>query len=315
MIDAHLHYLRPEWAEALWAPERRRASSLWPLLQVRMPLLAEPDRCLQALDTRGVAHGIIYPELSIAPGPQIPGGATAALALCRAMNDTTAALVARHPDRLLGLAVVNPLGDREDLAELKRAVLALGLRGVAIGASYRGETIAAPAARPFLELAQALDIPIVIHPTADGAWQAPRDFGLDLLVGVPGDVQALAVRLFVVGTLDPYPRLRVVLPHLGLGLPALLGWLEAHTPPDQPRPMERARRLWADAATATPATLALAVETFGVDHILWASDWPLSATPPPGNDTSDPAALLGKLPIGAEGRAAILSENARRLFG
>lgn len=315
MIDAHLHYLRPEWAESLWAPERRRASSMWPKLQLRLVMLADPDLCIQALDARAVERGVIYPELSVAPGPQIPGGTAAALAVCRAMNDATAAFVARHPNRAIGLAVVNPLGGSEDLAEMKRAVLALGLRGVAIGASYRGVTIASPAARPFLELAQALDIPVVIHPTADGAWQAPRDFGLDLLVGVPSDMLALAVRLLVAGTLDPYPRLRVVLPHLGLGLPALLGWLEAHAAPDQPRPAERARRFWADAATATPAALALAIETFGADHILFASDWPLSATPRPSDPASDPAAMLGKLPLGAAGRAAILSENARHLFG
>ncbi len=315
MIDAHVHYLRPAWADALWSPELRRGSNLWPKISLRLVMLADPDAFLHAMDARAVARAVIAPELSIAPGPQMTGGAVAALALCRAMNDATAALVARHPDRLAGLAVVNPLGGSEDLAEMKRAVLALGLRGVVVGASYRGETIASPAARPFLELAQALDVPLVIHPTADNATLVPRDFGLDLLVGEPLSLTALAVRLIAAGTLDPFPRLRVVLPHLGAGLGAWLGWLEAHAPPEGPRPAERARRFWVDTATATPAALALAIETFGSDHIIYGSDWPLSATPRPGDALSDPAAMLSRLPIGPDVRNAILAGNARKLFG
>ncbi len=315
MIDTHVHYLRPEWADALWSPAVRRGSSIWPKISLRLSMLADPAVLVSALDTRAVAQAVIFPELSVAPGPQMPGGAPAALALSRAMNEATAALVARAPTRLAGLAVVNPLGGPEDLAELKRAILALGLRGVAIGASYHGATIASPAARPFLELAQALDIPVIVHPSADGGWQMPRDYGLDLLVGMPMDLTALAVRLIVAGTLDDYPRLRVVLPHLGGGLPALLGWLTAQADPASPAPADRARRFWCDTATATPAALALASETFGSDHLICGSDWPLSATPRPGDPTSDPAAMLGKLPLGVAARAAILAGNARGLFG
>ncbi|MBA3826208.1 MAG: amidohydrolase family protein, partial [Ktedonobacterales bacterium] len=177
MIDAHLHYLRPEWAEALWSPELRRSSSAWPRLFLRMAPLSDPTVFLRAMDARAIDRAIIYPEISSAPGPQIPGGAAAALTLCRAMNDTTAALVARYPDRLIGLAVTNPLGTSADVAELRRAVVALGLRGVAVGSSYRGDTIDAAAARPFMETVAALDVPVVVHPAAEVVPRPPRDFG------------------------------------------------------------------------------------------------------------------------------------------
>lgn len=314
MIDAHVHYLRPEWCDALWSPESRRSSAQWPRISLRMAALADPDLLLRSLDARAVDRAVIFPELSMAPGPQSPGGRPAALALTRAMNDATAALVARHPTRLSGLAVVNPLGDAADLVELKRAVLALGLRGVAVGASYRGETIDAPAARPFLELVQALDVPLVLHPSAESGWQMPRDFGLDLLVGMPMDLAALAVRLLISGKVEAFPRLRIVLPHLGGGLLTLLGWLEAHTALPSPSLQARACRFWVDAATATPAALALAVATLGADHVLYGSDWPLS-TSQAGDPLADPAVMLSKIPIGAEGRVAFLEGNARRLFG
>lgn len=315
MIDAHLHYLRPAWADALWSPELRRSATAWPRLFLRMVPLADPTLFLNAMDARAIERAIIYPEMSVPPGPQIPGGAAAALALCRTMNDTTAALVAQHPDRLVGLAVTNPLGDAAEVAELRRAVVALGLRGVVVGSSYRGDTIDAAAARPFLETVQALDVPLVVHPVADVVPRPPRDFGLDLLMAMPLDLTALAVRLMRSGTLAAFPRLRVVLPHLGGGLLALLGWLDATSAPGDPLPSVLAHRFYVDTATATPAALALAVAALGSDHVLYGSDWPLSATANPGDPDTDPIAMVEKLAIGPTGRANILVDNARRLFG
>lgn len=315
MIDAHTHYLRPEWLDALWPVAARQTSAVWPRLSLRQGLLADPGALLHAMDARGVARSVIYPELSIAPGPQIPGGQPAALKLTRAMNDSTAALVARYPHRLIGLAVANPLGTVDDLAEVRRAIVALGLRGVAIGASYAGVGVDAPAAQAFLTLITALDVPLVIHPTAAQAWPGPRDYGLDLLLGVPHDLTLTAVRLLIAGRLAEYPRLRVVLPHLGGGLLALLGWLDAQTSDAGPRPGIRAQRLYVDTATASPAALALAIASVGLDHVLFGTDWPLSAPPQPGDPLTDPAAMIAELPLEPAEQTALLAGNALALFG
>ncbi len=315
MIDAHLHYLWPAWADALWSPELRRSATAWPRLFLRMVPLADPELFLRAMDARAIDRAVLSPEMSSPPGPHIPGGAAAALTLCRTMNEATAALVARHPDRLIGLAVVNPLGDAADVAELRRAVVALGLRGVVVGSSYRGDTIDAAAARPFLETVQALDVPLVVHPVAEVMPRPPRDFGLDLLMGMPLDLTALAVRLMRSGTLAAFPRLRIVLPHLGGGLLALLGWLDATRAPGEPLPSVLAQRFFVDTATATPAALAMAVAALGSDHVLYGSDWPLSTTANPGDPATDPIAMIDKLAVGPAGRAAILAGNAQQLFG
>lgn len=314
MIDAHTHYLRPEWLDALWPASARQTSALWPKLTLRQRLLGDPGALLHAMDARGVERSVIYPELSIAPGPQIPGGQTAALKLIRAMNDTTAALVARYPHRLIGLAVANPLGTADDLAEVRRAIVALGMRGVAVGASYHGVGVDAPAAHPFLTLIAALDVPLVIHPTAAQSWTGPRDYGLDLLLGVPHELTLAAVRLLISGRLAEFPRLRVVLPHLGGGLLALLGWLDAQTSNAGPRPGVRAQRLYVDTATASPAALALAVAALGVEHVLFGSDWPLSPSPQPGDPLSDPAAMIAELSLDPAEQAALLGGTARTLF-
>ncbi len=315
MLDAHVHYLRREWAEALWTPELRRSSSLWPRLGLRLPQLADAAHVLATMDARGVERAVIFPELSVAPGPQMPGGQPAALALTRSMNDMTAALETRYPDRFWGLAVVNPLGNPEDLAELRRAVVALGLHGVVVGASYRGATIDTPAARPFLTTVEALDVPLVIHPTVGGSGQAPRDLSLDLLLGVPMDLTQVAIRLIVSGRLTEFPRLRVVLPHLGGGLLALLGWLDALTDELRPRPAVRARRFWVDTATASPEALIGVIKSLGADHVMFGTDWPLSSPVSSGDPQNDPATLLDTLTLTPEDRAAMLGLTARQLFG
>jgi predicted TIM-barrel fold metal-dependent hydrolase len=307
MIDSHMHYLRPEWLDALWSPDIRRNSSLWPRVFLQMPTLTDPAALLYALDARGVERGMLLPELSIAPGPQTPGGQAAALALTRAMNDATAALVARHPDRFGGYAVINPFGDEADILELRRAYSALRLRGVAVGATYRGETIASPAAHRMLAEIEFLGLPLLVHPTAGGGWQQPRDFGLDLLLGVPWDLAATALKLILTGTLDAFPRLRIILPHLGLGLPALLSWCESNAPEHATALRQGMHRFWLDTATATSPTISQALALTGAEHVLFASDWPMSPE-------RDPADLLAGLPLGPDGRANILHENAARLF-
>ena len=314
MLDAHIHYLLPTWAEQLWAPEVRQISTLWPRLQLRQHLLADPELALAALDARGVRHAVISPEMSCPPGPQTPGGPTAALALTRAMNHATAALVARYPDRLRGLAVVNPLGSDADLEELQHAIVALGLHGVIVGASYRGVAIDAAAAQPFLGLVEALDVPLFIHPTVAGGVQTPRDFGLDALLAMPFDLTQTGVRLIVSGRLQQYARLRVVLTHLGGALPSLLGWLDMLATPVGPRPAIAARRFWVDTATASPAALAQAVAVFGAEHVLLGTDWPLSTAPHLHDSQTDPAAIIRQAALTPLERAAILEGTALALF-
>ncbi len=315
IVDAHAHYLRLEWLDRLWPRDLRRESSLWPRLQLRLGLLTDLSVLVTALDARGYDRAVIFPELSVAPGPQIPGGATAALALTRAMNDATAALVAQHPDRLIGLAVVNPLGGAEDLAEMRRAVVAQGLRGVAVGSSYAGATIAAPAARPFLALAEALGAPVVVHPAVGGDWQKQHDFGVDLTAGVPMDVTALAARLLTSGRLTEFPRLSVVLTHLGGGLLAMLGWLDAVAPAQGPRPGRRARGFYGDRAPASRAARARAGATLGADHVLLGTDWPLTPPARAGDPLSDPLAMVEHSALGQDERALVLGAAAHQLFG
>ncbi len=344
MIDIHVHHTRHDWLDALWSPHLRRTATLWPRIQMRAATFATPDAISAALRARGVAGAILSPELSVAPGPQIAGGNDAALRITRAMNDATAQMVESDPLIRAGLAVCNPFGGAADLAELRRAVLGLGLRGVIVGASYGGQGLDAPAARPLLELVATLQIPLVIHPTVDSPYAANRDFGLDLLVGMPAGMLAAVIRLLTVGVLDDLPGLTIILTHLGMGLAALLPWLDAQSPGARAHDgrtagnglsasfAERARRLYVDTATGGGSSgpgpsgsvavgaLGLAVAAFGVDHLLYGTDWPLSTNALAGDPLRDPAAQsaqdlpIGHLPIGPDGRQAILEGTATRLF-
>jgi predicted TIM-barrel fold metal-dependent hydrolase len=308
MIDVHRHYLLPEWAEQLW-PADTRGSSFWPKLGILQGLLADPALSLAAMEMRSIEHGLIYPDLSCAPGPQTPGGSTAALKLIQKMNDMTARIVDRFPGHFIGIAVANPLGNQNDLAETRRAIVALGLQGIAVASSYRGISIDVPAARPFLDLVTALDVPLILHPTADGAYRQPRDYGMDLLLGMPTELAAAAIRLIVSGRLAEFPRLKVVLPHLGGGLLMLLEWLDVSVTTVTPRPMIQAQRFYFDTAASTAETIAFAARVVGADRLMYGSDWPFS----PSADM--PLETLDKLPLTPLEKAAIGQGTAQQLFG
>ena len=123
--------------------------------------LADPERLIAETDAAGLDRRVMSPPpftYRYWDHPQ------ATLELHRHLNDATAALVERHPDRLVGLATV-PLQDT-DLAvgELRRAREELGLVGVTLGTNVAGGNIADEARRPLLAAANDTGTPILVHP-------------------------------------------------------------------------------------------------------------------------------------------------------
>ena len=99
-----------------------------------------------------------------------------------AMNDDLAALVARHPGRIHGLASVDAYDGDRAAREAERAIRELGLRGLFVDCARGDLLIDAPQARPTLEVAARLGVPVFVHPVApqpltqaDGSLWADRD--------------------------------------------------------------------------------------------------------------------------------------------
>src|SRR5579885_2371001 len=85
-------------------------------------------------------------------------------ALARDCNDAMAEIVRAHPDRFAGFALLAWQDPEAAAAELERAVTSLGMKGVMVNGITNGHFLDHPGFQPVLAAAEALDVPIYLHP-------------------------------------------------------------------------------------------------------------------------------------------------------
>ena len=184
-------------------------------------LLELGDMRLQEMDENGIDMQLLS---LTAPGVQVFDADTGT-ALARESNDILVETVNNNPTRYAGLAAVAPQAPKSAAKELERAV-GLGLKGAIINSHTKGEYLDAVAYRPILEAAESLDVPIYIHPNAVApsmiAPFAERNMA-EAFWGFQTETALHALRLIVTGTFDRFPNLKIVLGHLGEGIPF---WLD-----------------------------------------------------------------------------------------
>ena len=175
------------------------------------------------------ATGIHMQILSLtSPGVQIFDAATGT-ALARATNDELAAAIAAYPTRYAGLAAIAPQNPAAAAQELERGVQALGLKGAIVNSHTQGEYLDDEKFWDIFAAAEALDVPIYIHPnTPSNDMIKPfMARGLDGAVfGFAVETGLHALRLVVSGVFDRFPKLNIVLGHLGEGLPYWLSRID-----------------------------------------------------------------------------------------
>jgi 5-carboxyvanillate decarboxylase len=119
------------------------------------------DLRLGDMDATGIARQILS---LTAPGVQVFEAADG-VALARTSNDFLVDAVRRHPDRFSGLAAIAPQDPGAAARELERGVRTLGLKGAIINSHTRGEYLDDEKFWAIFEAAEALDVPVYIHPS------------------------------------------------------------------------------------------------------------------------------------------------------
>jgi 2,3-dihydroxybenzoate decarboxylase len=250
------------------------------------------QRRIDDMDATGVAMQI----LSItSPGVQIFDAAEGT-ALARAANDELAAAVAAHPTRYAGLAAIAPQDPQAAAKELERSVTQLGLKGAIVNSHTRGEYLDDPKFYDILAAAEALDVPVYIHPnTPPNAMIKPfMERGLDGAVfGFAVETGLHALRLVVAGVFDRFPRLKIVLGHLGEGLPYWLFRIDfmhgasvrANRYASQPKLERKASEYLRDNFYYTTSGMAwtppirYVQDVMGMDRVMYAMDYPYQFIP------------------------------------
>lgn len=274
---------------------------------------------LEDMNVAGIDRQLL---LLSSPGVQVldPG---AARELSVLVNDRLASAITRHPGRFSGLAAIPPQDPKFAAAELERAVCRLGLRGAVINSHTRGAYLDEERFEPILDAAERLDVPIYIHPRAPSpAMVGPfLDQGLvGAIWGYAAEVALHALRLIFSGVFDRHPGLRLVIGHMGEGIPFFLDRIDTHhrngggrgprARPLRRRPSEYFREHFHVTTSGMnwgPA-LRLAIDVLGSERVLFAADYPFE-------DANAAVARIGAFPLSESERTAILSDNASRVFG
>jgi predicted TIM-barrel fold metal-dependent hydrolase len=180
--------------------------------------LVDFDLRLRVMDASGVdVHLLSF----TAPGMQMHGKSRGT-ELAAQYNDELFEIINRRPDRFAGLGSVAPQDPERAAREIERIMGPLGLSGVVINSHTYGRYLDEPEFEPILAAAEASGATIYLHPRVPSpAMLAPyNEYGmLAALWGFAAEAGTHALRLIMSGAFDRFPRLRIVLGHLGEALP------------------------------------------------------------------------------------------------
>ena len=292
--------------------------------EVRSRILDIHDRRLHEMDQHGMDMMILSlnaPAIQAIPDPK------RAYETARRANDFLAEQVQKRPDRFQGLAAL-PMQDPEIAAqELQRCVKDFGFRGALVnGFSQVGDADTTvyydlPQYRPFWGVVHALDVPFYLHPRNPLPSQAKIYEGHRWLLGptwaFAQETAVHALRLMGSGLFDTYPRLAIILGHMGEGLTFGMwrvdncnAWIEnRHSYPAKKKIAEYFHGNFYITTSGNHRTQALinAMLEVGADRIMFSTDWPF--------ENVDHAAIwFDACPISTADRMKIGRANAERLF-
>ena len=277
------------------------------------------DERLADMDASGIAMQLVF---LTAPGVQVFDASTA-VALARDVNDELIQHVRDHPDRYAALATIAPQDPAAAVKEMQRAI-GMGFKGVVINSHTQGEYLDEAKYWPIFEAAQALDVPVYIHPNTPPASMI-QPF---LARGLDGAIYGFAVetglhllRLVVGGVFDRFPKLKIAVGHLGEGLPFWLFRLDfmhrsmviseryPGAKPLQKKPSDYLREnVWVTTSGMQWApAIRFCQEVLGFERVLYAMDYPYQFVP-------EEVKVTDELPITEAQRRMLYETNVSRLF-
>jgi aminocarboxymuconate-semialdehyde decarboxylase len=237
--------------------------------------------------------------------------------LVRAINDGYAALQSAYPDRVAGLGML-PLRDAEAaVAEVDRIATELELCGLAVPTSVVGEKLSVPRLEPVFDRVDDHGLTVFVHPHGNALSDdlADDESFLNPLVVFPIETTCQVVRLIYDGFFDRHD-FDVVLSHMGGALLQLAGRFErARSEIDDPaarpdRPiLEYVREFYYDCISFHRPALRAAIETVGVEHLVFGTDYPFDE-----EDTRTIVADVAAVVPDESDRERLMRSTARELF-
>jgi 5-carboxyvanillate decarboxylase len=283
-------------------------------------LLDVGERRLGDMDVAGIDKQLL---LLTSPGVQVFDAATA-VAVAANSNDQVSEIVRNKPDRFAALAAIAPQDPQAAAKELERSVNRLKLKGAVINSHTLGELLADRKFWPIFEAAAALNVPVYLHPNTP-----PKDMiGPLLQYGLDGAIYGFAVEcgmhvlaLITSGVFDRFPELRLVVGHLGEGLPFWMFRLDfmhrAQVTAKRYKCLQPLQRKVSDylreniyfttSGMAWEPAVMFTRSVVGADRVLYAMDYPYQYVP-------EEVVAMERLPLTVPEKAAFFQHNAEAVF-
>ena len=317
-ITLEEHFSTPEFLEAtarLW--EGDPAVNFWKanrdkLIDTGKDRIADMDAAgidLQVLSLSGIGMDKLDPPT--------------ATVLARDTNDSLASAVRAHPDRFAAFATVALQEPEKAALEFERSVKQLGFKGVMVNGTSDGMFLDHARFTPLFETAQALDVPIYLHPAPPPEEVRKEYYGdlpsnLGFILSTAGwgwhvETGLHCLRLIVSGLFDRFPKLKIIIGHMGEALPYYIvranDFLAQSTKHLQ-RPISEYFHehfyITTSGCFSLPPFLC-ALQVVGAERILFSVDYPFAAN-------TLGRAFLDSLPVSQEEMAQITHKNAERLL-
>lgn len=315
-IDLEEHFGIPDTIE-----DSRRFCFPEAWAELKKKLLDVQEMRLNMMDENGIELMLLSLN---APAVQARHNRKEAIEIARRANDFLAEQVAKQPKRFAGLAAL-PMQDPDAATlELQRTVRDYGFKGALVNSHSRVDTEDSMVYydiaeyRPFWEEAEKLDVPFYLHPSCPPISQQKMLEGHPWLLGSSWgfsvETATHALRLMGSGLFDEYPKLTIILGHLGEMLPNNI-WRTSHRVTKEPGPkslLPFSEYLHKNFYVTTSGNFRLspllnAMIEIGSDRILFSSDYPFE-------DVAHASSWFDNVEIGEGERQKIGRLNAKRLF-
>jgi len=318
-ITLEEHYASPSYLEGPGKGLKEHAKDFTgPRANLLEQLSDVGDRRISDMDAAGIDMQVL--SLTSPGSEQLEGDE--AVAISRASNDFLADAVKRNPTRLAAFATLPTALPGKAVEELERTVREYGFKGAMINGHVRGRYLDDRFFWPIFEKAEALGIPIYIHPTQPpkpvvdayyGGFEpqvsymfANAGWGWHIETGVH------VLRMILGGVFDRYPKLQIVIGHLGEALPFMIQRVD-NMPPEMTKlrhPISYYLRenvhYTFSGFNFTPTFIDLLLQV-GVDRIMFSADYPYASM-------AEAKAFLNQLPVSPDNKEQIAHGNAERLF-
>jgi predicted TIM-barrel fold metal-dependent hydrolase len=269
------------------------------------------------------AHGIDLQVISLSGIGMDKLDAATATSLVREANNKLADAVKAHPQRFAGFATLALHEPEKAAAELERAVRKLGFKGALLNGVCNGKFLDDPCFASVLDAAAALDVPIYLHPAMppDAVKKAyfgglPGNLGFLLSVGGWGwhaEVGMHCLRMIITGVFDRFPRLKIIIGHMGEALPFYIVRAEEFMGASAKRLQRPITEYFQENFYITTSGIfslppfLCAMQIVGADRIMYSVDYPFSSA-------AAGKKFLETIPVSEDDRAKISHRNAERLL-